>query len=285
MHLIWPSCHSPFDLLREKWSPFPSNWETHSNWVLQSLSLNLLRLYLVLETWVLAAGGQIRKTEASAQRDTEMRRSPRSPPGVLVPACPPLLSLPRPRSFPLGDVASLMQQGPLDKPPLPADFPPSLWLGEPVCSDSALNDPLSSRVKSWQLGSKGCSLFVAFFILSSTTARTQKGVSLEESRVSTSIRISYSLRGWNVKWNELFSSVNQSGSYLRKTKIQIPLLLPERCMMLVHLLNFSELAFLDKTIWWDFWRWSERLGTEQVHWERAVSLAVCVSCVWLFVTP
>ena len=89
MHLIWPSCHSRFDLLREKWSPFPSNWETHSNWVLQSLSLNLLRLYLVLETWVLAAGGQIRKTEASAQRDTEMRRSPRSPPGVLVPACPP----------------------------------------------------------------------------------------------------------------------------------------------------------------------------------------------------
>ena len=284
MRLIWPSCHSPFDLLREKGSPFPSNWETHSNWVLQSLSLNLLKLYLVLENWVLAAGGQIRKMEASGQRDTEMRRLPRSSPGVPAPACPSLLSLPRPRSFPLGDVASLTQQV-SDKPPLPANFPPSLWLGEPVCSDSALTDPLSSRVKSWLLDSKGCSLFVAFFILSSTAARTQKGVPLEESRVSTCIRISYSLRGWNVKWNELFSSVNQSGSYLRKTKIQIPLLLPDRCMMLVHLLNFSELAFLDKTIWWDSWRWSERLRTEQVHWERAGSLSVCVSCVWLFVTP
>ena len=194
MRLIWPSCHSPFDLLREKGSPFPSNWETHSNWVLQSLSLNLLKLYLVLENWVLAAGGQIRKMEASGQRDTEMRRLPRSSPGVPAPACPSLLSLPRPRSFPLGDVALLTQQV-SDKPPLPANFPPSLWLGEPVCSDSALTDPLSSRVKSWQLDSKGCSLFVAFFILSSTAARTQKGVPLEESRVSTCIRISYSLRG------------------------------------------------------------------------------------------
>lgn len=97
-----------------KWSPFPSNWETHSNWVLQSLSLNLLKLYLVLENWVLAADGQIRKTKANAQRDTETRRLPHSPPGVPVPACPSLLS-PLSQVFPTGgrclaDTAGLLRQ-------------------------------------------------------------------------------------------------------------------------------------------------------------------------------
>jgi hypothetical protein len=71
-------------------------------------------LYLVLENWVLAADGQIRKTKANAQRDTEMRRLPRSPLGVPVPACPSLLS-PLSLVFPtagrcLADTTGLLRQ-------------------------------------------------------------------------------------------------------------------------------------------------------------------------------
>lgn len=135
------------------------------------------------------------RSEKRRQMHSVIQRRGGCPAPLLVSLSPPAppFSLPCPWFFPLRGVASLTQQGSSDKPPLPVNFPPSLWLGEPVCSDSALTDPLSSQVKSRKLDSKVCSLFVAFFILSSTTVRMQKGVSLEESWVSTCIRISYSL--------------------------------------------------------------------------------------------
>ena len=145
------------------------------------------------------------RSEKRRQMHSVIQRRGGCPTLLLVSRSPPAppFSLPCPRFFPLGGIASLTltQQGSSDKPPLPVNFPPNLWLGEPVCSDSALTDPLSSWVKSWKLDSKVCSLFVALFILSSTTVRMQKGVSLEESWVSTCIRISYSLGGGGEMWS------------------------------------------------------------------------------------
>ena len=47
-----------------------------------------------------------------------------------------------------------------------------------------------------------------------------------------------------MKWNEFFSSVNQSGSYLKKTKIQISLLLPERCWY-IYLTSLNLLSWIN----------------------------------------